>query len=191
MIDIAINEVITLYEFKNNTSDWNPYIKNIDTDNILYMDSSKLLLYNESINSIDLDRYDYDNFIRVGNICILNSRDILGDKFNIIGLSEKNKELHKDFILDLIYKILLLVSDNKIDIAVNTINDIYDKYIHLELYPGYYREFNPQSKYKISSINYFYYSDLKDPDVKSIDISYNERVIRYLYSLIWGLYKKV
>ena len=148
------------------------------------------------LNDIDLedDNFkvdEYDNFIRVGEFVLMSKQDMFGMKETIVGLDPHIIELHKDYLIALIFKVMNMVANNNIQLAVDTIKSTYIDYVSGELNVGYYREFNLQSKYRVCSINYIYYIDLDPEDIKSIDISYNEKVLRYIGSLIWGLYGKV
>ena len=143
------------------------------------------------MNDDNLKVDEYDNFIRIGEFILMTKQDMFGMKQAIVGLDPHNIELHKDYFIALIFKIMNIVSKNNIQLAIDTLRDLYRDYVNGELNIEYYREFNLQSKFKVSSMNYIYYIDLEPDDVKSLDISYNEKVIRYIVSLIWGLYSKV
>jgi len=121
----------------------------------------------------------------------MTKQDMFGMKQAIVGLDPHNIELHKDYFIALIFKIMNMVSKNNIQLAIDTLRDFYRDYVNGELNIEYYREFNLQSKFKVSSMNYIYYIDSDLVDVRSLDISYNEKVLRYISSLIWGVYGKV
>lgn len=191
-IDIIIGDVIYEYTSKDKI-DWAYYLepKKIDPEKILYFDDYKLVLNDIDLDDDNLKVDEYDNFIRIGEFILMTKQDMFGMKQAIVGLDPHNIELHKDYFIALIFKIMNMVSKNNTQLTIDTLLEFYRYYVNRELDIEYYREFNLQSKFKVSSMNYIYYIDSEPLDVKSIDISYNEKVIRYIASLIWGVFGKV
>lgn len=191
-IDILMGDVIYEYTSKDKI-DWAYYLepKKIDPEKILYFNDYKLVLNDIDLDDDNLKVDEYDNFIRVGEFILMTKQDMFGTKQTIVGLDQHNIELHRDYFIALIFKIMNIVSKNNIHLVTSTLRDFYRDYVNRELNIEYYREFNLQSKFKVSSMNYIYYIDSEPVDVKSLDISYNEKVIRYISSLIWGVYGKV
>lgn len=191
-IDILIGDIIYEYTSKDKI-DWAYYLepKKIDPEKILYFDDYKLVLNDIELDDDNLKVDEYDNFIRIGEFILMTKQDMFGMKQAIVGLDPHNIELHKDYFIALIFKIMNMVSKNNTQLTIDTLLELYRYYVNRELDIEYYREFNLQSKFKVSSMNYIYYIDSEPLDVKSIDISYNEKVIRYIASLIWGVFGKV
>lgn len=191
-IDILIGDVIYEYTSKDKI-DWAYYLepKKIDPEKILYFDDYKLVLNDIDLDDDNLKVDEYDNFIRIGEFILMTKQDMFGMKQAIVGLNPHNIELHKDYFIALIFKIMNIVSKNNTQLTIDTLLEFYRYYVNRELDIEYYREFNLQSKFKVSSMNYIYYIDSEPIDVKSLDISYNEKVIRYIASLIWGVFGKV
>lgn len=191
-IDILMNDTIYEYTSKDKI-DWAYYLepKKIDPEKILYFDDYKLVLNDIELDDDNLKVDEYDNFIRIGEFILMTKQDMFGMKQAIVGLDPHNIELHKDYFIALIFKIMNMVSKNNTQLTIDTLMQFYRYYVNRELDIEYYREFNLQSKFKVSSMNYIYYIDSEPLDVKSIDISYNEKVIRYIASLIWGVFGKV
>lgn len=191
-IDILIGDVIYEYTSKDKI-DWAYYLepKKIDPEKILYFNDYKLVLNDIDLDDDNLKVDEYDNFIRVGEFILMTKQDMFGMKQAIVGLDPHNIELHKDYFIALIFKIMNMVSKNNTQLTIDTLMQFYRYYVNRELDIEYYREFNLQSKFKVSSMNYIYYIDSEPIDVKSLDISYNEKVIRYIASLIWGVFGKV
>lgn len=189
-IDILIGDTIYKYTSENKM-DWSYHLDKIEPEKILYLDDCNLVLNDIDLDDDNLKVDEYDNFIRVGEFILMTKQDMFGMKQAIVGLDPHNIELHKDYFIALIFKIMNMVSKNNIQLAMDTLRDFYRDYVNGELNIEYYREFNLQSKFKVSSMNYIYYIDLDPADVKSLDISYNEKVLRYISSLIWGVYGKV
>lgn len=189
-IDILIGDTIYKYTSENKM-DWSYHLDKIEPEKILYLNDYNLVLNDIDLDDDNLKVDEYDNFIRVGEFILMTKQDIFGMKQAIVGLDPHNIELHKDYFIALIFKIMNMVSKNNIQLAIDTLRDSYRDYVNGELTIGYYREFNLQSKFKVSSMNYIYYIDSDLVDVRSLDISYNEKVLRYISSLIWGVYGKV
>jgi hypothetical protein len=189
-IDILIGDTIYKYTSENKM-DWSHYLDDIEPEKILYLDDCNLVLNDIDLDDDNLKVDEYDNFIRVGEFILMTKQDMFGMKQAIVGLDPHNIELHKDYLIALIFKIMNMVSKNNIQLAIDTLRDFYRDYVNGELNIEYYREFNLQSKFKVSSMNYIYYIDSDLVDVRSLDISYNEKVLRYISSLIWGVYGKV
>lgn len=191
-IDILIGDIIYKYTSKDKI-DWAYYLesKKIDPEKILYFDDYKLVLNDIELDDDNLKVDEYDNFIRIGEFILMTKQDMFGMKQAIVGLDPHNIELHKDYFIALIFKIMNMVSKNNTQLTIDTLMQFYRYYVNRELDIEYYREFNLQSKFKVSSMNYIYYIDSEPLDVKSLDISYNEKVIRYIASLIWGVFGKV
>lgn len=189
-IDILIGD--TTYKYTSeNKMDWSYHLDKIEPEKILYLNDYNLVLNDIDLDDDNLKVDEYDNFIRVGEFILMTRQDMFGMKQAIVGLDPHNIELHKDYFIALIFKIMNMVSKNNIQLAIDTLRDFYRDYVNGELNIEYYREFNLQSKFKVSSMNYIYYIDSDLVDVRSLDISYNEKVLRYISSLIWGVYGKV
>lgn len=189
-IDILIGDTIYRYTSENKM-DWSYHLDKIEPEKILYLDDYNLVLNDIDLDDDNLKVDEYDNFIRVGEFILMTKQDMFGMKQAIVGLDPHNIELHKDYFIALIFKIMNMISKNNIQLAMDTLRDFYRDYVNGELNIEYYREFNLQSKFKVSSMNYIYYIDSELVDVRSLDISYNEKVLRYISSLIWGVYGKV
>lgn len=190
-ISILIGNPIYEYTSKDKI-DWAYYIepRKINDEDILYFDDHKLILNDIDLEDDNFKVDEYDNFIRVGELVLMTKQDMFGMKETIVGLDPHNIELHKDYLIALIFKVMNMLANNNIQLAVDTLNSTYIDYVSGELNVGYYREFNVQSKYKVSSMNYIYSIDINPDDIKSLNIGYNEKVLRYIKSLIWGLYGK-
>lgn len=189
-IDILIGDTIYKYTSENKM-DWSYHLDKIEPEKILYLNNYNLVLNDIDLDDDNLKVDEYDNFIRVGEFILMTKQDMFGMKQAIVGLDPHNIELHKDYFIALIFKIMNMVSKNNIQLTIDTLRDFYRDYVNGELNIEYYREFNLQSKFKVSSMNYIYYIDSDLVDVRSLDISYNEKVLRYISSLIWGVYGKV
>lgn len=195
-ITIMIQEHICVYYAKDDSDEW---IKsfltktNIDNDNILAIIDGKLIAYN--VGSMYRDDNivckEYTDYIRLDGIVILMARDIIRSTRVIYGIDHPIYTLHKDYMLKFIEEIVRILGVGNVDLAINKIKQFRSAYLHRELPKEYYREFNDSSKYTvIDDICRYGLIDIDEDQKGLIDISYNEKIIRYLYSLVAGLYLK-
>lgn len=195
-ITIMIQEHICVYYAKDNSDDWiKSFLKNnnIDNDNILAIIDGKLITYNIDPRYSDdnIVCKEYTDYIRLAGIVILMARDIIRSTRAIYGINPPILELHKDYMLKFIEEIIRILGVGNVDLAINKIKQFRSAYLRRELPKEYYREFNDSSKYTvIDDICRYGLIDIDEDQKGLIDISYNEKIIRYLYSLVAGLYLK-
>jgi hypothetical protein len=195
-ITIMIQEHICVYYAKDDSDEWiKSFLKNnnIDNDNILAIIDGKLIAYN--VDSMYRDDNivckEYTDYIRLDGIVILMARDIIRSTRVIYGINPPIIDLHKDYMLKFIEEIVRILGVGNVDLAINKIKQFRSAYLHRELPKEYYREFNSSSKYTvIDDICKYGLIDIDEDQKGMIDISYNEKIIRYLYSLVAGLYLK-
>lgn len=195
-ITIMIQEHICVYYAKDNSIEWVKYFlkdNNIDNDNILAIIDGKLIVYN--VDPIRSDDYivckEYTDYIRLDSIVILMARDIIRSTRVAYGINTPILEAHKDYMLKFIEEIVRILVVGNVDLAINKIKQFRSAYLRRELPKEYYREFNSSSKYTvIDDICRYGLIDIDEDQKGLIDISYNEKIIRYLYSLVAGLYLK-
>lgn len=195
-ITIMIQEHICVYYAKDNSDDWiKSFLKNnnIDNDNILAIIDGKLIAYNIDPRYRDdnIVCKEYTDYIRLAGIIILMARDIIRSTRVAYGINQPILELHKDYMLKFIEEIIRILGVGNVDLAINKIKQFRSAYLRRELPKEYYREFNDSSKYTvIDDICRYGLIDIDEDQKGLIDISYNEKIIRYLYSLVAGLYLK-
>lgn len=195
-ITIMIQEHICVYYAKDNSDDWiKSFLKNnnIDNDNILAIIDGKLITYNVDPRYRDdnIVCNEYTDYIRLDSIVILMARDIIRSTKAIYGINPPIIDLHKDYMLKFIEEIVRVLGVGNVDLAINKIKQFRSAYLRRELPKEYYREFNSSSKYTvIDDICRYGLIDIDEDQKGLIDISYNEKIIRYLYSLVAGLYLK-
>lgn len=97
---------------------------------------------------------------------------------------------HEPYMIDFLKYLFELAETNTIDIVVSTISNFYREYISLNLDVGYYREFNPLSKFNIKSksITSFYADMVSNNDKQYLDISCNRIILETLYSYYTSAY---
>lgn len=195
-ITIMIQEHICVYYAKDDSDEWIKSFltkNNIDNDNILAIIDGKLITYN--VDPIRSDDYivckEYTDYIRLDGIVILMARDIIRSTRVIYGIDHPIYTLHKDYMLKFIEEIVRILGVGNVDLAINKIKQFRSAYLRRQLPKEYYREFNDSSKYTvIDDICRYGLIDIDEDQKGLIDISYNEKIIRYLYSLVAGLYLK-
>lgn len=195
-ITIMIQEHICVYYAKDNSVDWiKSFLKNnnIDNDNILAIIDGKLITYNIDPRYRDdnIVCKEYTDYIRLAGIVILMARDIIRSTRVIYGIDHPIYTLHKDYMLKFIEEIIRILGVGNVDLTINKIKQFRSAYLRRQLPKEYYREFNDSSKYTvIDDICRYGLIDIDEDQKGLIDISYNEKIIRYLYSLVAGLYLK-
>lgn len=195
-ITIMIQEHICVYYAKDDSDEWIKSFltkNNIDNDNILAIIDEKLIAYNVDPTYRDgnIVCNEYTDYIRLEGIVILMARDIIRSTKAIYGINPPIIELHKDYMLKFIEEIVRILGVGNVDLAINKIKQFRSAYLRRQLPKEYYREFNDSSKYTvIDDICRYGLIDIDEDQKGLIDISYNEKIIRYLYSLVAGLYLK-
>lgn len=194
-ITIMIQEHICVYYAKDDSDEWIKSFltkNNIDNDNILAIIDGKLITYN--VDPIRSDDYivckEYTDYIRLDSIVILMARDIIRSTRVIYGINPPIIDLHKDYMLKFIEEIVRILGVGNVDLAINKIKQFRSAYLRRELPKEYYREFNSSKYTVIDDICRYGLIDIDEDQKGLIDISYNEKIIRYLYSLVAGLYLK-
>ena len=195
-ITIMIQEHICVYYAKDDSDEWIKSFltkNNIDNDNILAIIDGKLIVYNVDpmYRDDNIVCNEYTDYIRLDSIVILMARDIIRSTRIIYGIDHPIYTLHKDYMLKFIEEIVRILGVGNVDLAINKIKQFRSAYLRRQLPKEYYREFNDSSKYTvIDDICRYGLIDIDEDQKGLIDISYNEKIIRYLYSLVAGLYLK-
>ena len=195
-ITIMIQEHICVYYAKDDSDEWIKSFltkNNIDNDNILAIIDGKLIVYNvdQMYRDDNIVCKEYTDYIRLEGIVILMARDIIRSTRIIYGIDHLIYTLHENYMLKFIEEIIRILGVGNVDLAINKIKHFRSAYLRRELPKEYYREFNDSSKYTvIDDICRYGLIDIDEDQKGMIDISYNEKIIRYLYSLVAGLYLK-
>ena len=195
-ITIMIQEHICVYYAKDDSDEWIKSFltkNNIDNDNILAIIDGKLIVYNVDpmYRGDNIVCKEYTDYIRLEGIVILMARDIIRSTRIIYGIDHPIYTLHENYMLKFIEEIIRILGVGNVDLAINKIKQFRSAYLRRELPKEYYREFNSSSKYTvIDDICRYGLIDIDEDQKGLIDISYNEKIIRYLYSLVAGLYLK-
>lgn len=115
---------------------------------------------------------------------------------DVKGINDKVLSKHENYMITFLCEIFYMIQNNTIEDVLSYYNDFYEKFINLELDPGYYREFNPASVYRIDSnrqsfgFEYIDSSYLKrnDSGISLINLDCNILLLRDLYGVISDIY---
>ena len=128
---------------------------------------------------------NFTNYIKLGNLLIFCNT--MGEYWNVDvkGISESKLIYHKDMI-SAICGIIDARNNGGVTTAITEFNDLYNKYIKFELPVGYYRELNGDSMFRITSKENFEFCliTIDEKDKNQINISYNQSILRTLYSYL-------
>lgn len=131
------------------------------------------------INTIDL-YYDFNR--------VYNSETLVPK-----GLGSIETEYHKHYMLELFAELFYCIQTEGVENAITLLQMVYENYINLKLETGFYREFRPNSAYRIKSYLKTYpslYTDyITEYDKRHyLDITYNEGILRYLNRILMHMY---
>lgn len=112
------------------------------------------------------------------------------NKLDVKGIRDDILPLHAKHYVPTLIQLLNLVLSKNYTHAINYISHFIDDYNDGLLEPGFYREFNANSKFKINAGNRSFYLDMmvNDNDVRCLDKSYNQALNRELYKTISKIY---
>ncbi len=128
-------------------------------------------LFNRDIPGPKIECYYYLN--RLANEEIL---DIKGISDNVI-------PLHENYFIDLLKTVFYSAETEPREETIRLLTTIYESYITRNMDIEYYREFNAESKYRLSVGGLYYTADIIDKkDIGYIDISVNLSILRQLIS---------
>lgn len=112
---------------------------------------------------------------------------------DIKGLSDESIELHKFYMLEFLCTLFYCAQIEFLQDAITLLSYFHDNYINRRLSIEYYRELTSESKYKLTqdmSMRWTYYLDQATEYDKfhTLDISYNEGILRKLNSMLASVY---
>ena len=173
---------------------------NIEDHHVFGIKRDAIYLVNKIPNVLEFDgiefthRNTYSSFYKVNNLEIYYYLDKMNDiaKLDIKGISDEKLKLHEYYMIDFL-KYLFEVAETSSfpSDQITILNNFYELYIKLMLEPGYYRELNQQSLFKLYSSTYKQYQlhSISEKDLKYLDITTNMNILRVLnsyYSILWS-----
>lgn len=136
----------------------------------------------------------YSSFYKVNNLEMYYYLDKINDisKLDIKGISDEKLKLHENYMIDFLKYIFEVAEVSSLPSdQITILNNFYELYLHLKLEPGYYRELNQQSLFKLNSSTYKQYQlhSINDKDLQYLDITVNMNILRMInsyYSILWS-----
>ena len=135
----------------------------------------------------------YTSYYRYNRIEMFYYNDMISDneKLDIKNIGDDKLVYHKEFMMDFLMYIFDLAQTSNIIEVVNTMQNMLNQYINLDLSLGYYREFNARScfKFNISEFTNYYAEFIPDnTDKKLLDIRENFQLLQYFYKIFTNIY---
>ena len=136
----------------------------------------------------------YSSFYKFNYIDLLYLYDVVENKehLDIKGLGDSGVSLHKDFMIDFLCELFYSAQNEGAERALNILSNVHEQYIKLEMPAGYYREFNPQSKFKLSKqfsmVSSLYLDNINEHYKQYLDISFNEYMLRHFSRIYSSIY---
>lgn len=171
-------------------------LNNIDPDKVLSIKNDAVFLIGKILNITTvlngnvkfILKNSYNSFVRLSGIEVyyLYNRTTGNEAYSIKGLG-KSEHLHEEYMIDFILFILSSIQTESIESTIGYIKDFYNQYINRNLPVGYYREFNPQSKYIIGEYAVDDIIDTMDNKNK-LNISYNANILKILMQYVSTIY---
>lgn len=104
------------------------------------------------------------------------------ERIEIKGINDSRLVLHESYFLDFLKALFLEREMNDIESALDILKSFSKDYLDRTLDPNYYREFNPNSMFNFGN---GYYSEYCLPSqLQYIDITYNNYILRELFSIL-------
>ena len=172
---------------------------NIQDNDILSIKNDAVFLINKKASTTKFDNIEfvekniYTSFYRLNN----NRLEIYygydeytgTENIDIKGIKDCYLYKHKNYFLSFLLDVFQMAERDTIDNVINMIGKFYELYVSRQLEPDFYRIFDLECTYMISTKSgKCYYPDFIEPKyLDSIDISCNMNIIRDL----WGIMSKI
>lgn len=112
------------------------------------------------------------------------------EKIDVKGINDEVLERHNGYMIDFIAQVLYLAQTSPIQEAIRYFNEFYQRFVELTMEPGFYREFNSSSVFRIKSSKQWTYGleSISREQLKYIDISCNALLLRDIYKVLVDIY---
>jgi hypothetical protein len=164
-------------------------IVSIHNDSIFLINKNPLVTRFDNIEFID--KGTYNSFYRILDLEVYYSynRVYNTESISIKGINDNTLIKHKEYMIEFLCTLFSVVQIEGVTAGIEILTNFYNQYINRKLESGYYREFNPDSLFKL---NNRMYSDIMPDEryVSIIDISYNVNFLRDLFGILTSLYFK-
>ena len=108
------------------------------------------------------------------------------ENLDIKGIGDYSLAFHKDYFMDFLLVLFNSAQTDPIEETIGIVQAFYDKYIKRELSIGYYRQFDPMSRYNV--MNMFEADELPETKKEYVNISHNANIIKELYKIYTSIY---
>ena len=135
----------------------------------------------------------YTSYMNLNKIEVLYGLDKISNKetIDVKGIG-KCIDLHREYFLDFIAFVMSSIETEDIETVISSFCDFYKDYVELKLPINYYREFNSDSKYRITNSMYAVSSLLDtDENRRCLDISYNLYLLRIIHGYLTSTFFEV
>lgn len=172
-------------------------IVSIRKDSIFFIDKQSRFMGN-GIVDIPFDKSPirfrqkgiYTSFYKLKRrlIALYNNGRIPPESLSIAGIGDDNLLLHEKYFSDFLKALFQTAEFRGTEEAINLLKIFYMNYINLRLDIGYYREYNSFSRFRLNRFSMypnqdFMLDDVSEESKMSIDISYNENILRTLMKI--------
>lgn len=164
-------------------------IVSIHNDSIFLINKNPLVTKFDNIEFID--KGTYNSFYRVLDLEIYYAynRVYNTESIAVKGINDITLIKHKEYMIEFLCTLFSVIQVEGVNAGIEILTTFYNQYINRKLESGYYREFNPESMFKL---NHRMYTDIISDEryVSIIDISYNANFIRDLFGILTSIYFK-
>lgn len=111
------------------------------------------------------------------------------ETIDVKGINDNTLLLHQDYMIMFLCECFEYIQSKTIEEALQFITNFQKAYVSRTLPVGYYREFNSDSCYRISSKDGYWLLDaVSDSELSYLDIGCNIEIIREVYSIMSNIY---
>lgn len=176
----------------------------IETNNI--QESDILSIKNDAIYVIDKIAHTtkfgnvefrssniYTSYIKLLKYEVYYCRDIINniECIDVKGINDDTLIYHQNYMLSFICEVLNGLESGNLKDLFSYFDIFFNNYINNKLDLGYYREFNPQSRFITKQINgnRYAFDNIGEEQRTIIDNSYNLNILRELYRIMLNISK--
>lgn len=113
------------------------------------------------------------------------------DIIEIKGIKDHILTIHQNYFLRFLADVSYSLQRSTIEDTLELCNQFYEDYLHRKLEPEYYREFNTDSKFRVTfkGLNKSYLMDtVTENDINNLDINFNLKILRDLITVVNQIY---
>lgn len=181
---------------------------NISDSEVLQIRNDAVFLLNREPTRTDFGlvkfslRNVYTSFYKITNLEFFYFLDqVTGtEKLSVTGINDEQYArvvypLHKDYFIDFLLTLFETAQNSGINDVIDILTAFYNKYINRELDIGYYREFNPNSEFKIANFSValndsYRIPNLSQQQLKYVDIETNRKILQDLFMIFVNMKTK-